>query len=264
MPNYFGDHRLRRDDFIKPKEAISVSKKDSEYLVHYGHCQYSGRKLLKPIVVSRMGKLYNKMMVIEYLLGTTSQTVNNLELKPPTEIKSTKDFWQVSHISDNPKFKQKIKTKEEKEEERSRGNGSSSANADERSNFPFICETSGQEMNGQYKFVFGLESKAIVSEQALRECNAKLFPKGKGTISNEVVSGTLHPCYDQTREKLLICPVTNKPFGRPIQLYPSSPAEIKRAEEFKFKKSKKRKDCEKSSKEDQLAKAAVGSKKLKK
>jgi len=51
MPNYFGDHRLRRDDFVKPKQTVDVSKLDSVYLMQNAHCQYSGKKLLKPMHV---------------------------------------------------------------------------------------------------------------------------------------------------------------------------------------------------------------------
>jgi len=193
-----------------------------------------------------MGKLYNKMMVIEYLLGGSSSTINNQELKAPKEIKSTKDFWEVKHVADNPKFQISKNNTSLDNSSGSSASAAGSAGINSRnrdvSNFPYSCETSCLEMNGQYKFVFGLESKAIVSEQALREVNAKLFPKNKGT-SNEVISGSLHPCYDAAKEKLLICPVTNKPFGRPILLYPSSPIEMKRAEEFSVKKkSKKRKE----------------------
>lgn len=193
-------------------------------------------------------------MVIEYLLDKPSQILLSQELTPPKEIKSAKDFWEVKHIADNPNFnllpaqieqeqqKSKSKSKKEKEElkhEQSKAGGPKSLHRS--SNFPYICETSGLEMNGQYKFVFGLDSKALVSEQALREVNAGLFPNSALNKSTELTSGCLHPIYEESKEKLLVCPITNEKFGYPLLLYPSTPAELKRSEQFIEKLSMKKK-----------------------
>ena len=50
MPNYFGP-RLRRDDFVKKKVTVDISRCDQEYITRYAYCQYSGKKLERPISV---------------------------------------------------------------------------------------------------------------------------------------------------------------------------------------------------------------------
>ena len=182
-------------------------------------------------------------MLLEYLLDKPSYeaSVNNDQLKPPAEIKSTKDYWEIKHLTDNKKFIDNEQKSSKKEDQ-----GPKKTSEATKSDFPFECSISGQEMNGQNKFVFGLQSKALVSEQALREVNIALFPKTQAAGNSEIQSGALHPVYDEKNEKSLICPVTNSPFGRPIQLYPQTPAEIKRMQDYvpvgKLKKKKKNKE----------------------
>lgn len=56
----------------------------------------------------------------------------------------------------------------------------------------------------------------------------------------------LNPIYQDKNESILICPMTGEKFGRPLVLYPSDPADIKRAEAYQPSKSKKkRKNSEK-------------------
>jgi len=108
-------------------------------------------------------------------------------------------------------------------------------------------------MNGRYKFVLGLKSKHVVSEQALRECNMTLFPAkyqaGATGASAEAVTGELHPIYTEEYEQKLMCPITNTPFGRPILLYPGGQADIKRAKDYVEATSKKRKKDKKDKSE---------------
>ena len=107
-------------------------------------------------------------------------------------------------------------------------------------------------MNGSSgKFVFGLNSKALVSEKALRECNVGLLGH-KGT--NQADSSN-NPLYNQANEEKLMCPVKSIPFGRPIVLYPNLEEEIERAKDFvvssagKKKRKNKDKDKEKDKEE---------------
>lgn len=212
-------------------EGYAVSKSDSQYIAEYTCCQSSSKKLKAPIVISRYGKLYNKESVIEYL-------VNKPKNQKLEDIKSMKDFWSFephpnpSYVDPDEKAKKKHKSETKKD-----------------SVFPFACPVTGLEMNGRYKFVYGLESKAVVSEQAVRECNMALFPAKFQTGSKQADLGAdeLHPLFDPKNEELLMCPSTNKKFGRPIQCYPFTKAEKDRAKEFTPTPAKKEKKKKKKS-----------------
>lgn len=254
MPNY--RHHggfLRREDLRNlqnsKKAKNEVSKSDGQYIAEYTCCQSSSKKLKAPIVISRYGKLYNKEAVIEYLINKPK----NQKLE---DITGMKDFWTVEP-SPNPSYVDPDDAaKSSKKSEKSTKNSSI---------FPFACPITGLEMNGRYKFVFGLESKAIVSEQAVRECNMALFPAKyqAGGKTADMQADELHPLFDPKNEDQLMCPLTNKKFGRPIQCYPTTKAEKDRAREFtpvvKEKKKKKKKSVS-----EEGEKSDVPEKKIKK
>jgi len=221
-----------RTKFRKPSDSggHEVSKSDGQYIAEYTCCQSSSKKLKAPIVISRYGKLYNKESVIEYL-------VNKPKNQKLEDIKSMKDFWTIEP-SPNPSYVDPdapvIKSK-------------STSTTKKSSVFPFACPITGQEMNGRYKFVFGLESKKAVSEQAVKQCNMTLFPAKfqAGAKQADMAADELHPLFDAKNEDQLTCPLTNEKFGRPIQFYPFTKAEKDRAKEFapavKVGKKKKKK-----------------------
>lgn len=144
-----------------------------------------------------------------------------------SEIKSTKDFWELKNYTKNPNYSEEIDKTIEKP-----------------SKFPFLCPVTGVEMNGiSGKFVFGLNSKSLVSEKALKECNMGVFPNslsnaGKSSSAGEDAEN-LHACYSANYEEKLMCPMVSKPFGRPILLYPSTKAEIDRAKAYVHVKKRK-------------------------
>ena len=51
-------------------------------------------------------------------------------------------------------------------------------------------------MNGSQKFVFGTESRVVVSEKALKESNAALFPKSQSLDTTK----QLHYIYQEKYE----------------------------------------------------------------
>jgi len=227
---------MRRDDLqcnFKKSGGREASKFDSTFLAKYSCCQLSSKKLKDPIVVSRMGKLYNKEAVIEYLITKPKNT--KLE-----DVKTTKDFWEVEAHS-NPLFgagDSKVKA-------------STTARTNDNSVFPFSCKFSSLVMNGHYKFVFGMGSKQLVSEQALRECNLSIFPAKFQQASTGLTVDQLHPMYEPKNEDQLQCPITSLKFGRPILLYPQAKADLSRAEEFQPSPKKRKKEKkDKGEKED--------------
>ena len=130
-----------------------------------------------------------------------------------------KDFWTVEP-SPNPAYVDPDDTSK---------SSKSTSTTKKASVFPFACPITGIEMNGRYKFVFGLESKAIVSEQAVKQCNMALFPAKfqTGSKQAEMAADELHPLFDPKNEDQLMCPLTNKKFGRPIQCYNTLKIKIK-------------------------------------
>jgi len=145
--------------------------------------------------------------VLEHLLKKKKDS--NLQIDQ--DIKTTKDFYELTFTPNTKK----------------------------ESKFPFKCGVTDIECNGHGKFVFGTESKVLVSEKALKEINPNLASCKDKINKNEV--GDLDKIYDEGNEDKLVCPVTNKKFGRPILLYPITPAELTRAIQFQQATSKKRK-----------------------
>ena len=159
-----------------------------------------------------------------------------------SEIKSTKDFWELKNYTKNPNFSELDGVDKSKEKQ---------------SKFPFSCPVTGVEMNGvSGRFVFGLNSKSLVSEKALRECNMGLFPNSLvNSKSSEAASDSLHPVYSANYEEKLVCPMISKPFGRPILLYPSTKEDLDRAKNYHYvKKRKHEKGSESGGKSPKVAK----------
>merc|ERR1712176_129220 len=234
---------------LMEKTHLNSTKNESNNIVKYSQCQATFKKLKDPIVVSKMGRLYNKEAVLKHLLlkvdksqvvdpgviagGSTGKVDDH---DPIQDIKSTKDIYQLKDLTKNPNYTE---------------NPTVDKDIATPSKFPFLCPITGVEMNGSSgKFVFGLNSKALVSEKALRECNVGLLGH-KGT--NQADSSN-NPLYNQANEEKLMCPVKSIPFGRPIVLYPNLEEEIERAKDFVVssagKKKRKNKDKEEGKSKD--------------
>merc|ERR1712066_590682 len=100
---------------VKYKKRKLIENPHDKRASNYAFCQLSAHKLKRPIIASRMGRLFNKQDAIEYLLDRGGQ-----EPKP----------GEVDKLPDNRNYK----TTEEDDRE--------VTNA-----FPFICPITGYEMN---------------------------------------------------------------------------------------------------------------------
>merc|ERR1712169_166640 len=109
-------------------------------------------------MISRIGQLYNKADLIELLVDRKSH-----------DPKSDDKFQE------NPKYKENLKNNKKTQGKAISMSNISITSDNSVNKFPFFCPISNFEMNGTHKFVFGLRSKCIVSEKALRECNSVLF-----------------------------------------------------------------------------------------
>jgi len=210
---------------VKQKERKARENPHAKRASQNGYCQLSAQKLRKPIIASRQGKLYNKEAVMNHLVDHRGKPLKPGEVDKLPEIKSLKtDAFEVQ-LGDNQNYK---RTEDDVQEV--------------TNSFPFMCSVTGYEMNGAQKFCFGLNTKHVVSEKALKQANMKFLPK---LIVDESIS--LHYIYQPKYEDQLLCPVTNLPFGRPIQLYPESELEVQRAKSWlSVRKQKRKKDKHKN------------------
>lgn len=225
---------------VPDKKRIHKENPTDKRKSHNNYCQLSAVRLKKPIIASRLGKLYNKEAVIDHLIDSKNKTLKPGEVDKLPEIKSLKKDSYELILADNTNFKREEETAQE-----------------ETKAFPFICTVTGYEMNGSQRFVFGTESKHVVSEKALKESNAEFFPKSNSFDPTKV----LHYIYQEKYEEKLLCPVTNKKFGRVIQLYPETVLEIDRAAAYGPRpKEKKKKKGKRKAEDDDASGIAVKAK----
>ncbi|XP_045482491.1 replication termination factor 2 [Harmonia axyridis] len=144
----------RRDELVKTKKKPEAKDKDSELIFQWRCCAITQEPLQAPIVTCGLGKLYNKVSVIEALLNKSSmpEEINH--------IKNLKDI-KVLNLTPNPSFK------EEEVKEKSATLGTS----------PFICPVIGLEMTGKFRFVAIWSCGCVFSERALKQIDVKICHK---------------------------------------------------------------------------------------
>uniref|UniRef100_A0A1B6CZ21 Replication termination factor 2 n=1 Tax=Clastoptera arizonana TaxID=38151 RepID=A0A1B6CZ21_9HEMI len=145
----------KRDELVKTKKKPEKKDKDAELSFRWRHCSLSQQPLQKPIVACGLGKLYNKVAVLEALLDR-----NNIP-DVAKHIKSLKDVKDLTLIS-NPAF----------QEEAEKGDGYI-----DRQAAPFICPVIGIEMSGRFKFCLLWSCGCVMSERALKTIKTKTCHK---------------------------------------------------------------------------------------
>jgi len=140
----------RRDELVKVKKKPEAKDKDSELSFQWRHCSITQQVLQKPIVMCGLGRLYNKVALIEALL--------NRDTMPPSakHIKSLKDIKDLN-LTLNPAYKNDDK----------KNGGTDSRGA------PYICPVIGLEMSGKFRFVGIWSCGCVFSERALKEIATK-------------------------------------------------------------------------------------------
>ncbi|KAL4400652.1 Replication termination factor 2 [Malassezia pachydermatis] len=125
-------------------------------------CRISRQKLRAPIMIDRLGQLYNKEALIEYLLRKSTKTVSEAETKVAGHIRGLKDVRQVQlHV--NPTHE---------------------AAGGDALYYPYACPLTQRVMNGKHKFVCLWPCGCVMSETGLRETafpGQKKRPEDKAT-----------------------------------------------------------------------------------
>ncbi|XP_044764822.1 replication termination factor 2 [Coccinella septempunctata] len=144
----------RRDELVKTKQKPEQKDKDSELIFQWRCCALTQEPLQSPIVMCGLGKLYNKVSLIEALLNKSSMPVEI------SHIKNLKDIKELN-LTPNPSYK------EEEVKEKSSTIGPS----------PFICPVIGLEMTGKFRFVSIWSCGCVFSERALKQIDIKICHK---------------------------------------------------------------------------------------
>lgn len=99
-----------------------------------------------------LGRLYNKISVIEGLLNRSSFP------ETTKHIKSMKDVREL-RLTPNPEYKADEKKKDGTMDERAA---------------PYICPIAGLEMSGNYKFMAFWSCGCVISERAFKQISDKI------------------------------------------------------------------------------------------
>lgn len=146
----------KRNEIVKNKRKNQTGDKDAGLSAKWQYCSLSGLKLKKPIVACQLGRLYNKLALVEHLLE---------RIVP----KNTNDASTSAHQDDPiPHIKCLNDTKELKLKERDDKASAASSTADQFK-APYVCPISGLELSGKYKFYYLFTCGCVFSERALKE-----------------------------------------------------------------------------------------------
>ncbi|EFA10907.1 replication termination factor 2 [Tribolium castaneum] len=139
----------RRDELVRVKKKPEAKDKDSELVFQWRYCAVTQQVLQPPIVMCGLGKLYNKVSLIELLLNRETMPQSALHIKG---LKDIKDL----NLTPNPAH-----------ENVDKNHGESDKTA------PYICPVIGLEMSGKFRFVALWSCGCVFSERALKEIDTK-------------------------------------------------------------------------------------------
>uniref|UniRef100_A0A8C8DZT1 Replication termination factor 2 n=1 Tax=Oryzias sinensis TaxID=183150 RepID=A0A8C8DZT1_9TELE len=124
----------KRHELVKGPKKVEKVDKNAELLAKWKFCALSQERLRRPIVSCELGRLYNKDVVIEYLLDKSAERPN---ADAVAHIRGTKDIKELN-LTDNPEWEgERRNAKGDRYEDIHRG--------------MFICPVVGLEMNGKHR-----------------------------------------------------------------------------------------------------------------
>lgn len=143
----------RRDELVKTKKKPEQKDKDCDLIFQWRCCAITQEPLQTPIVTCGLGKLYNKVSILEALL-------NKSKIPEIKHIKSLKDVKELN-LTSNPTYKA----------EEIKDGGSTMGPS------PFICPVIGLEMTGRFRFVAIWSCGCVISERALKQIDTDVCHK---------------------------------------------------------------------------------------
>ena len=136
----------------------------------WGHCAITQEPLKAPIVACQLGRLYNKMAILESLLDQSGLPDGFKHIKNLREVKEL-------NLTNNPAFK----------------DSDTKGDSYNDNVSPYICPVIGLEMNGKYRFVYFWSCGCVISERALKAVKTKICHKCQKPFSNNdiiILNGT--------------------------------------------------------------------------
>ncbi|XP_064420598.1 replication termination factor 2 [Latimeria chalumnae] len=150
----------KRHELVKGPKKVEKVDKNAELVARWYYCSLSQQKLEKPIVSCDLGKLYNKDVIIEYLLD---KSPDKTKTEASSHIRSIKDVKELN-LADNPAWKG------------DKGNAKGDK-YDDLQCARFICPIVGLEMNGKHKFCYLRSCGCVFSVRALKEIKTEVCHK---------------------------------------------------------------------------------------
>lgn len=144
----------KRDELVKTKKKDSKIDKTEQLIANWYYCALSKTPLKRPIVSCKLGKLYNKDAIIQYLLNRKLYGDGDKICK---HILSIKDVVTLN-LTPNPAYTQN----------KTHSSIESNTVGNDILVPQFVCPVTMKEMSGKYKFVY-LPCGCVFSEQALKE-----------------------------------------------------------------------------------------------
>lgn len=150
----------KRNEIVKNKRKDQARDKDADLSAKWQYCSLSGLKLKKPIVACHLGRLYNKLAIVEHLLERQAQSSKNAPPSSSSTISQSDD--PISHIRCLNDIKElTLKERDDKAQ--------ATSSTAEQFKVPFVCPISGLEISGKYKFYYLVTCGCVFSERALKE-----------------------------------------------------------------------------------------------
>ncbi|CAG8539052.1 3964_t:CDS:2 [Ambispora gerdemannii] len=141
----------KRIELVKEKKKKVKPDQNALTIATWFFCALSKRVLREPIVACRLGKLYNKDAIIEFLLNKSAYGDGDIIC---SHISGLKDLTTLK-LTPNPAFKET--------------SNANTAHFEPGIVSPFICPITRKEMNGKSKFVYIEKCGCVFSEQGLKE-----------------------------------------------------------------------------------------------
>ncbi|KAJ3169312.1 hypothetical protein HK101_011496 [Irineochytrium annulatum] len=183
----------KRHELVKTRARSPKPEKSSQIDAKWTCCAISKEPLKQPIVACRLGRLYNKDKVIEFLLNRKNFGDGDIM---SSHITGMKDVITLN-LTPNPAL-----------DETSRSSAIMGSSSDKPRIASFVCPISMKEMNGKNRFCFIASCGCVLSEQAMKEvpsktclrCNKPFTEGDESDDSNDIIP--LHTEVVAEQEKL--------------------------------------------------------------
>ncbi|WFD30519.1 Replication termination factor 2 [Malassezia sp. CBS 17886] len=170
-----------RTDLVRTRAGEASYDRDEMRHSLWTLCRLTRQKLREPVMLDRLGQLYNKEGVIEYLLRRSTKTASDAENRVAGHLRSLKDVRPLV-LHANPVQE---------------------ADSSESLYYPYACPLTQRAMNGKQRFVCLWPNGHVFSESGLRH-TAGLPERTKGDAPPEDAETP--------------CPLTGTPFRHtPLQ-----------------------------------------------